>query len=105
MKTVDRVINNIRQEEIDGKHERTYMLFDALDTLSNEHDEKDNEELNTILDRRLGWFVNEGVKEARKEILVIGGIALVVIGGWKLIKKHIRKKQKYEIKFIYKDEA
>ena len=94
MNTAERVIENIRQEEIDGKHERTYLLFDALDMLCSDNVTDENrEDLNNNLDYRLSYFINAGANEARKEILVIGGIVLVCIGGYKLVKKYIYKKK------------
>jgi len=85
MNTADRVIKNIRQEEIDGKHERTYLLFDALDMLCSDNVTDDNrEDLNKNLDYRLSYFVNAGAVEARKEILLVSGITLglVCIGSY-----------------------
>jgi len=104
MNTVERVMKNIRQEEMDGIHERTYLLMDAFDSIVDssieEYNEEVNVKLNKNLDHRLGYFINEGAKERQKEILVIGGIILVVLGGYKLIKKQIckRKNNKIELK-------
>jgi len=103
MNTVDRVIENIKQEEINGEHERTYLLMDAFDMLLNNEIEENNEDLNKNLDYRLGYFVSEGVKEARKEMLVIGSIALVLVGGYKLLKQQICKKKNDKIEL--KEEA
>ena len=96
MNTVDRVIANIRQEELNGEHERTYLLFDALDMLCSDNvTEENREDLNKNLDYRLSYFVNAGAVEARKEILLIGGITLgFVCLGTYLRHRFIKKKSK-----------
>jgi len=106
MSTAKRAYKKFYLEEKLGHNEVTYLLWDAIDTMTKGDFESEEqvEIVNKEIEKRLTWIIDRGVKQSRIE-MVIAGISVVVIGvsGFcigKKIKK-IAKNKKLKILYLF----
>lgn len=99
MKTANRAYKKFYKDEKLGHHKMTYLLWDAINTIVNNdlESEEQVDVLNKEVEKRITWFMDQGVIQARREMTIIG-ISVITVGvslyGMnKIIKKFANNKQ------------
>lgn len=82
MNTAKRAYKKFYKAECNGKHEITYLLWETIDELSSDND-LSGERLD-LLKEKLEWLetlvMDRGVKQARKEMAIIGVCVVALCG-------------------------
>lgn len=99
MSTANRAFKKFYKNEKDGHHDMTYLLYDAIDKIASGTFESEDQVdvINKEIEKRMTWIIDQGVKQTRMEMGLIG-ISVIAVGGLsycicKKIKKIVKHKE------------